>query len=64
MAGDRHARLSGGRRGLDDGGPGSDFASDGGEDYVVAGSGDPGPEPGTPGLRSKRGTLAFENELG
>src|SRR6202161_55188 len=39
MRGDTHAQLSESRRGADDENPGSDFASDGKEDYAVAGSG-------------------------
>ena len=38
MTGDAHAQLSEGRRGADDESSGSDFASDGQEDYVVAGA--------------------------
>src|ERR1700681_1068539 len=44
MRGDAHAQLSEGRRGADDESPRSHFASDGEEDYVVAGSRDSGHE--------------------
>ena len=40
LPGGRHELLHDGRRGADDEDPRSDFASDGEEDYVVAGSGD------------------------
>src|SRR5579863_7238042 len=41
LRGDTHAQLSEGRRGADDESAGSDFASDGEEDYVVAGRRNP-----------------------
>ncbi len=44
MPGDRPEQLSESRRGADEEGPRRDFAIDGGEDYFVAGSRDPGPE--------------------
>src|SRR3972149_849191 len=42
LPGGRHEWLPEGRRGADDEDPRSDFASDGEEDYVVAGSGNHG----------------------